>query len=132
MGKTVRIAGQERRRRRSASEWRGEVAAWRKSGLKAAEYAASRGLRPSTLLWWSSVGRREGGDGKPARVEKRQETALSFVPVQVRPAGRTDQGRSAIQVEVVLSGGRRVRLVGELGLEQFARLVEVLEGGTRC
>ncbi len=39
-------------RRRSAREWGRLVAAWKKSGKSAADFAAARGVKPGTLAWW--------------------------------------------------------------------------------
>jgi transposase len=39
-------------RRRSAREWARLVAAWKKSGKSAADFAAARGVGPGTLTWW--------------------------------------------------------------------------------
>ncbi len=38
--------------RRTAREWARVIAAWRKSGKSADEFAAARGLSPRTLTWW--------------------------------------------------------------------------------
>ena len=50
-------AGPERSRRRSAREWAEEVAAWKRSGFTAKDYASRRRNSAATLLWWSSRGR---------------------------------------------------------------------------
>lgn len=39
-------------RRQSAREWARLVEAWKKSGETAAEFAATRGVKPGTLTWW--------------------------------------------------------------------------------
>ena len=43
----------------TAETWEKRVAAWRASGLSAAEYCAGRDFKAGTLYWWSSrVGQR--------------------------------------------------------------------------
>jgi hypothetical protein len=40
------------RARRSREEWAAIIAAFEQSGLTAAKFCASRGLKPETLKWW--------------------------------------------------------------------------------
>jgi len=51
-----------------------------------------------------------------------------FLPVKVVAAADTPR----VEIEVVVASGRRVRVAGALTLEQFARLLEVIEGGGAC
>jgi len=37
-----------------------------------------------------------------------------------------------VEAEIVLIGGRRVRVAGALTLEQLAQLLRVVEGGEAC
>jgi hypothetical protein len=52
------------------------------------------------------------------------------LPVKVVGSGEEDTPR--VEAEIVLVGGRRVRVAGALTLEQLARLLQVVEGGGVC
>ena len=124
-----------------------DVAAWKRSGKTAREYAEERGISAASLAWWSSQGSRRAGQGDNASrrvvapgggprtgADTRgavQVSAPAFLPVSIGdlPAA-TDTPR--LRAEVVLAGGRCVRVVGELTLEQFARLLDAVEGGESC
>lgn len=124
--------------RRSGEEWSEEVAAWRRSGLPSKAYAKRRGISAATLLWWSSrhgktgVGGRGGeGTGRRSRPADgpKQAGVGAFLPVRVTE--RTSEP-SRVEVEIVVSGDRRVRVLGGLTLRELGRLVDVLEGGVSC
>jgi hypothetical protein len=68
----------------------------------------------------------------PTRKTRKTEVggaSRGFLPVHV-VAPAADSQR--FEAEVVLAGGRRVRVAGALTLEQFARLLQVVEGGGAC
>jgi len=103
-----------------------EVKRYRASGLKAAEYAASRGLHAGTLYgWMSKLGKRAEAERKEPR----------FLPVRVGGGGaagaRAHTTRPA-EVEVTLRNGWRVRVAGELPPEGLVELLVLLEGEERC
>ena len=52
----------------SATKWRRLVAAQEKSGLPVREFAATRGISPTTLYWWRSKLRRDRVDLVPVEV----------------------------------------------------------------
>ena len=111
--------------RRSAEEWTIEVGDWKRSGKGSLEYAKERGISAASLKWWSNEFRRRG---------RLDSAGPAFLPVRV---GGGDDVTSAtkttgVRAEVVLAGGRCVRVAGELTLEQFARLLDVVEGGQSC
>jgi len=125
--------------RRSAAEWADEVAAWKRSGQTAGEYARMRGISAGTLKWWSS----RKGSSAERRAPKRTRAsgagksakgmAVGFLPVQVSARARVPERATArateLLVEIELVGGRRVRVAGGLGFEQLARLLDLVEGG---
>lgn len=45
----------DKRTRRSRAQWQALVEEWRGSGVKANEFALSRGLSTTSLYYWSSV-----------------------------------------------------------------------------
>ena len=73
-------------RRRSAAEWGELIAAWRRSGLSASEFATEHGVRGRTLEWWrwNLRRRRKGCDLAPP--------APRLIPIEVVPdaAGTVD------------------------------------------
>ena len=104
---------------------------WRKSGLGSAEYAAERGLKRSSLLWWSS----QLGPGTVERAASEPSAATaSFVPLRVREdkLGTEAPARGASSIEVVLCNGRRVRVTGAIDAAELARVWVVVEGGSGC
>jgi hypothetical protein len=139
MAKTtsVQVSGGRRVKaaRRSATEWAEEVAAWKRSGSSARAYALGRGISASTLAWWSSRGDTghvaSDATGSPrSRSPRVGAGGHEFLPVKVVVPGGEDTPR--VEAEIVLVGGRRVRVAGALTLEQLARLLQVVEGGGVC
>lgn len=61
------------KQRRSAQDWQGLVAGWRKSGESAEVFSARHGIRAKTLAWWSSELKRRGS----------KRSAAALVPVEV-------------------------------------------------
>ncbi len=127
--------GRVKAARRSAAEWAEEVAAWRRSGSSARAYALARGISASTLSWWTSRG--DAGHvpsvatgSRRARSPRVGAGGHAFLPLKVVGSGEEDTPR--VEAEIVLVGGRRVRLAGALTLEQLARLLQVVEGGGVC
>jgi hypothetical protein len=127
--------GRVKAARRSATEWAEEVAAWRRSGSSARAYALARGISVSTLSWWAS----RGDAGHVPSVTTGEHRARSprvgaggheFLPVKVVASGEEDTPR--VEAEIVLVGGRRVRVAGALTFVQLARLLQVVEGGGAC
>jgi hypothetical protein len=100
-----------------------EVKRYRASGLKAAEYAASRGLHAGTLCGWVS----KLGKGVAERDVPR------FLPVRVGGGGAASaRSKRPAEVEVTLRNGWRVRVAGDLPPEGLVELLVLLEGEERC
>ena len=113
--------------RRSAGEWAVEVADWRRSGERAGDYAATRGISAASLTWWSSqLAKKRQGDSVG--------TCSAFLPVRVGAGGQAARSAAitGLRAEVILAGGRCVRVTGELTLSQFARLLDVVDGVQSC
>jgi hypothetical protein len=100
-----------------------EVKRYRASGLKATEYAASRGLHAGTLCGWVS----KLGKGVDAERE-----APRFLPVRVGGGAASAQAKRPAEVEVTLRNGWRVRVAGDVPPEGLVDLLVLLEGGDRC
>jgi hypothetical protein len=120
----MQIARESRKRgRRSRADWVDEVKRYRASGLKAAEYAASRGLHAGTLCGWAS----KLGKGAEADREVPQ-----FLPVRVGDGATSAQSKRPAEVEVTLRNGWRVRVAGDVPPEGLVELLVLLEGEQRC
>jgi transposase len=106
--------------------WTPEVAAqvvraWEEEGGTQSAFMRKHGLPRERLRFWTR--RREG---KGAR------TAMSFVPVEVAPAGRSEMGRGhgeAVQVEV---DGVRVRVEAGASQELVARVLRAVKEVRGC
>jgi hypothetical protein len=121
----MQIARESRKRgRRSRADWVDEVKRYRASGLKAAEYAASRGLHAGMLCGWvSKLGQGAEGEREVPR----------FLPVRVGGGGAAGaHTKRPAEVEVTLRNGWRVRVAGDLPPEGLVELLVLLEGEERC
>jgi len=121
--------------------WQPIVADWKTSGLSQAEFCRQRGLNVVNFRWWkkqltaeqqsnrhgssSTRGRRSAPRGTiryPKGTGRRsRSSADSFVEVKL-----TDEARSA-GYEVVLSGGRVIRLPQTFDAETVTRLITAVE-----
>lgn len=113
-----------RRPRRSREAWVEEVGRQRASGLGVREYAAVHQLDPGTLAGWSSRLRNTAAPNSGP--------TTSFLPVRVaapRPEARPEQSGG---LELVLPGGRVIRVADDFDEKALLRLVRALEGGVAC
>lgn len=118
--------------RRRADDWATEVTAWKRSGQTAEAYARGRQMHPSTLRWWASRLARSASADAPVPPAQ-AGAAVTFLPLRVvAPSPAPPDVPDALQAEVVLAGGRSVRLRGELTLDQFVRLLDALEARPSC
>ena len=107
--------------------WTPEVAAqvvraWEEEGGTQSAFMRKYGLPRERLRFWTR--RREGKEGA--------RTAMSFVPVEVAPAERSEAGREqgeAVQVEV---GGVRVRVEARASQELVARVLRAVKEVQGC
>lgn len=100
--------------RRSRAEWGEHVAAWRQSGLPAAEYARQHGLNVNTFSWWRSQLGREGAD---------DAERLTLLPLNIPMAAERTPSTA---VEVVLPHGIVVRVPDVTAPSRVADLVRAL------
>jgi transposase len=103
--------------------WRMQVRRWRTSGLSVRDFCAEQGLsEPSFYAWRRTLAEREA-------------TAVQFVPVtvtpEVTPEVKTRAGAdgSAGAVELLLGGGRRLRIGPGFDGPTLTRLLALLEEG---
>ena len=111
------------------STWAARVEAWRESGQTAAEFAADKPYKGSTLVWRAWQLRRAGGGGAKRRatargVEGRTSTRIALAEVVRRSP---DDGASArVTVEVV---GARVLVTRGFDAVLLREVVQALRGG---
>lgn len=98
--------------------WKRLVGQWRDSGKSVAAFCRDQKVsEPSFYVW-----RRRLGVGKPARCGP--ALSKTFLPVTVVPSPEA-------MAELVLRGGRVLRLHGESSLTRLVELVKALES-TGC
>jgi transposase len=108
--------------------WRQHVAAWRRSGLSVREYCRTEGLaEPSFYAWRRVLTERAALAGSAADSEavppRRGSTAAApFVPVRL-----VEDQQSSAAVEVVLRGGRVVRVPANFPAQTLRAVVAALE-----
>ena len=124
------------RRRRGAEEWRELVGAWRAGGQSRERFARERGVKSTTLGWWASeLARRE----REAPVGHRPTSRLkptTFLPVRVigemTSAPSATEVSSDARVELVLGGGRVLRVPVGIDVTWVGSIVAALEQVGRC
>jgi transposase len=102
-----------------ARYWRRWLVRWNRSGLTQTEFCRRHGLKLANFAWWKRRLTLRIGAGT-SRSEARSASAAKFVEVAL-PAER------ASGYEVVLSGGRVVRVPDEFDAESVSRLISAVE-----
>ena len=103
--------------------WAKRIARWRDSGLTANEFASEIGVNANTLKHWSwqlGVTEREGRKPQLAR-------ALQTPPQWVEVVAPAAAGGNVF--EIVLAGGRVVRVPADFSDEALGRLLAVVDAG---
>jgi hypothetical protein len=123
------------RDRRKEAMWRERLRRRAASGLTVAEWCRRNKVSDSLFHYWKGViARRDGGckrAGRQRAASSKEEPA--FARVMVAPTDATaDCGASevGVGVEIVLAGGRRLRVGAGFDAATLARVVAVLEGGS--
>jgi hypothetical protein len=98
--------------------WAKRVERWVDSGLSAKEFAAETGINANTLAHWRWRLGMEAS-GAPA---KAASSPVRFVELAATPDA------AAPAFELLLAGGRTVRVPPRFDGAELARLVQVLEG----
>jgi transposase-like protein len=103
------------------ARWRAVVREQEASGESVADFARSCGISPATLYWWRWVlKRRRGSTRRGPRLAE----------ITVLSAGGVEGRLDAPEFELVLGGGRRLRVPSAFDSEALHRLIGVLE--RRC
>jgi transposase len=120
--------------RTNRAEWAKRVERWKDSGLSAKEYAAETGLKASTLSYW----RWRLGSNADRERRKRKAAGKAREAVAVAGlSGRFVELEAAAPVpaqqpllELVLSGGLRVRVAAGFDEATLTRLVRAVEASS--
>ena len=96
--------------KRTREEWRREVREWRRSGLTAREFAATRELSASTLAWWAwrLGGTRDAPTKGRARAQER--AALQLLPLRVEGERADVSGTACVRWEIETPDGCVLRV----------------------
>jgi transposase len=108
--------------------WRGHLAAWRRSGQSVRAYCAAQGLSEPSFYSWRRVltrperrrGKTAAGDGTPSTAGFTQPSL--FVPVRL-----VEDTTPAAAIEVVLRGGRVLRVAAGFVAQTLREVVAALE-----
>jgi hypothetical protein len=99
--------------------WRRTLRQWRASGLSVRDFCVQQALSEASFYAWRRT------------LAERDAEVVSFVPVQVvpeaKPVEAADSAGSGL--ELVLAGGRRLRLGPDFDAPTLQRLLALLEEG---
>ena len=112
---------------RKARYWKALVDEWRRSGLSQAEFCRRKGLVYRTFSWWKWALQRQASENSDAATGHDGQTdPPCFLPVRVVTSAVVgSDARGAI--EVVLAGGRRIRVRDDFDAAVFTKVVRLLE-----
>lgn len=102
---------------RKAQEWRRRIREWRTSGMSVRAYCALIGVSGPNFYAW----RRE--------LDRRGAQTSAFVPVRI--VGDQQSSENG-HLEVILAGGRSVRVAPGFDVATLRQLLAVLEEGPPC
>ena len=136
----------ERQWQGAVRQWQGAVRQWRRSGQPVRDYCLAHGLKESAFYFWrrqlarrgtTGPQRQKGGGQPPAAKTRRGERAsppprasharpdeARFLPVRLL-MGREQVAAGG--VEIVLGGGRTVRVPAGFDRQTLADVLAVLE-----
>lgn len=104
-----------------ARQWRGMIGEAARSGMSVRAFCAAHGVTEAQFYRWQRKLRNAGGSTKRRKVSR---PATSFALVSADSGGVGDAG-----IELVLSGGRKLRIGRGVDGETLGRVVAALEGG---
>ena len=101
--------------------WRRTVRQWHNSGSTVAAFCRQRGLSPASFYAWRRT------------LAQRDAQAAHLVPVRVVGASTPDAGAAApTGLELVLEGGRWLRIGPAFDAATLRRLLALLQEGQPC
>lgn len=107
-----------------ATHWASHVSAWRASGASARQYCEDRGLKVSSLRYWSDRIRREqaeASDDAPADGSPK----VRMAKVQTRPRSEPASGCQTSGIQIVV-GTLRIEVPPSFDEETLLRVVRLL------
>ena len=107
-----------------ARHWQALVREQERSGLTQAAFCRQRKINPGTLAWWrrklgATAGAEAGRSTRPRRSSSRTDP-VRFMEVEV-------VGSASKRYEIVLSGGRVLRVPADFDPAHVARLIAAVE-----
>jgi len=130
--KTASAGSRTERVQEREARWRAVLAQWGRSGLTQAAFCREHGLSAKTFVWWKRELARRDAARTDRRTTKSRGPACSNRTVgfaAVRVVGALDDVAVPYGgLEMVLAGGRRVRVRSGVDRELLAMVVSVLEG----
>ena len=102
---------------RKEQQWRRWIDLWQKSGLSVHPFCIRHGLAEQSFYAWRRV------------IRLRDAATISFVPVQLSPDEQPDP---TSRIEVVLAGGRTLRVAPGFDTTTLRQLLAVLEEVHPC
>jgi hypothetical protein len=100
---------------RKERQWRRWIRIWGASGLSIQAFCARQGLAQASFYYW----RRE--------LDRRDAAPTTFVPVQVVSEAAPRSSGSGTALEVLLAGGRAVRVCRGFDATTLRQVLAVLE-----
>lgn len=116
--------GRSAARTRKRAEWRKKVAKWERSGLSAAAFGPTIGVKPNTLAWWRRKLLRENA----AKLVSDEVTLVEVVSMAGASGPVSDVAGGSW--ELLGPSGHILRVEGGLSAE-FAELVVAVMGRSR-
>lgn len=95
--------------------WRGKVRQWRRSGLSVRVFCAEHHLSEPSFYGWRRT------------LAERDAAAVPFAPVRIVPEREPMTEAAADGLELILSGGRRLRIGSSFDAPTLQRLLALLE-----
>jgi len=105
--------------------WRRMIGGQARSGLSISGWCRRHALEESGFHWWRrELSRRDSAEQR-RRLCRRKP---SFVPVRIAgPSAPAESSQPDGQIEIVLSGNRRVRVIGPVDRRALADVLALLE-----
>jgi transposase-like protein len=110
---TIEVGGKE-------SHWRLILGRWLRSGLSVADFCRREGFNAHSFYWWRrELQRRDQAGAEPA-----------FLPVHLLDDHSVQAPNR--DIEIILAGGRRVRVAPGFDPATLTQVLDLLEGGRSC
>lgn len=104
--------------------WRQRVRRQAESGQSVRSWCRKHRVTEAAFYWWRRELARRDAERKPTTRRDLEDSAASFVPVHITETPAADGDAS---IEIVLTGGWRVRISGPVNGQALADVLDVLE-----